>query len=206
MTRVRRVSVRLVSVRLVSVFLLVALVASTAAADRAAHLRTALDTFSKLGAPGRSALELELYDLVRTKCRAGSTRAAPACMAEVGRTVCAAKADRAACFAAADVILTNQSAEGDLIDNVTRMKLLRGSTDYHAAVNAELWKTYALLAAELALAPQGTDRAEQIHAFCAGRDRTVHACEPGAKACVPSLAYQRCAAALVWFVANEVTP
>jgi hypothetical protein len=181
-------------------------VAGTASADRAAHLRSALATFSALGPAGRSALDLELYDAVRTKCRAGSTRPTATCMADAGKTVCGARPDRAACLAAADVILTNQHAEGDLLDDVTRMKLLRGSTDYHAAVNAELWKTYALLAAELALAPQGTDRADQIHAFCAGRDRTVHACEPGAKGCVPSLAYQRCAAALVWFVAGEATP
>ena len=186
--------------------MIVALLVSTASADRAAQLRTALDTFAKLGPAGRSALDLELYDQVRTKCRATTTRPAATCLADVGRAVCGAKSDRAACLAAADVILTNQHAEGDRIDDVTRMKLLRSTTDYHAAVNAELWKSYALLAAELALAPQGADRADQIHTFCAERDKKVHACEEGEKTCVPSLAYQRCAAALVWFVANEVTP
>jgi hypothetical protein len=124
-------------------------------------------------------------------------------MIEVGRTICAARPDRATCVAAADIMLTNQHAETDLIDDITRMKLVRGSTDYHAAIAAEMWARYALLASELVLAPPASEPAARIDAFCAGRDNTVHACEPGAKACVASIAYQRCAAGLVWFVANQ---
>jgi hypothetical protein len=101
------------------------------------------------------------------------------------------------------VLLTNQHAEPDLIDDQTRMKLLRGSTDFHAAVLAALEAKYALLAAELALVPQATDRAAQIDGFCTTRDREVHSCEPGEKACIPSIAYQRCAAGLAWYVVTE---
>jgi hypothetical protein len=169
---------------------------------RIAHLRASLDALAKLG-PARGGLELELHDAVRTKCRVNTTRPATACMIEVGRNACAARSDRATCVAAADVMLTNQHAETDLIDDITRMKLVRGSTDYHAAIGAEMWARYALLASELVLAPPAAEPAARIDAFCTGRDRTVHACEPGAKACVPSIAYQRCAAGLVWFVANQ---
>lgn len=170
-------------------------------AARVAHLRAAFDALAKLG-PGRTALEVDLDDAVRTRCRVGTTRPATACMAEVGRAICSARPDRAACIAAADIMLTNQHAETALLDDITRMRLVRGSTDYHAAVGAELRARFALLASELVLAPPG-EPAARIDAFCTGRDRTVHVCEPGAKACVPSLAYQRCAAGLVWFLANQ---
>lgn len=187
--------------------ILLVLTAATATAEpmyastaRVAHLRAALDALAKVD---RKGLELELHTAVRTRCRANTTRAATGCMIEVGRAVCAGKPDRAACLAAADVMLTNQHAETDLVDDATRMKLVRGSSDYHAAIGAELWAIYALLASELALAPQAGEPAARIDAFCTGRDHSVHACEPGAKACVPSLAYQRCAAGLVWFVADR---
>lgn len=169
---------------------------------RIAHLRGALDALAKLG-PERAKLELELHEAVRTRCRVNTTRPSTSCMIEVGARICAAKPDRAGCVAAADVMLTNQHAETDLIDDITRMKLVRGSTDYHAAVGAEMWARFALLASELVLAPPAAEPAARIDAFCTQRDRTVHACEPGAKACAPSIAYQRCAAGLVWFLANQ---
>ena len=184
------------------------LVSATASAEptyaetaRVTHLRASLEALAKLG-PARGALEIELNNAVRTKCRVNTTRPATSCMIEVGRAICAAKPDRAACIVAADVMLTNQHAETDLIDDITRMKLVRASTDYHAAINAELWARYALLASELVLAPPG-EPAARIDAFCVGRDRTVHACEPGAKACMASVAYHRCAAGHVWFIANQ---
>jgi hypothetical protein len=168
---------------------------------RVAHLRASLDALAKLGAQ-RGPLEIELNNAVRTKCRINTTRPATSCMIEVGRAICAAKPDRATCIAAADVMLTNQHAETDMIDDITRMKLVRGSTDYHAAIGAEMWARFALLASELVLAPPA-EPATRIDAFCVGRDRAVHACEPGAKACIASVAYQRCAAGLVWFLANQ---
>ena len=171
-----------------------------ASTTRVAHLRQALDALSKLGATARHALELALHDAIRARCSVGTTRPSTTCLAAVGREVCAGKPD---CLAAADVMLTNEHAEHDLVDDATRMRLVRGSADYHAAVGAELWATYALLASELALAPPAADLAAQIDAFCAGRDRTVHACEAEAKGCLPSLPYQRCAAGLVWFVGNQ---
>jgi len=174
-----------------------------APAARVAHLRAALDGLAKLGADSRHALEVELHDAVRTKCRAATTRASTSCLIEVGQAVCGAKPQQTMCLAVADVMLTNQHAETDLLDDATRMKLVRGSTDYHAAVNLALRAIYALLAAELALGPQAGDDATRIDAFCAGRDATVHACEPGAKACVASMAYQRCAAGLVWYLGDQ---
>ena len=100
---------------------------------------------------------------------------------------------------------------------------MRSATDYHAALLGELRKRFAALAAELvigaatsngvaeshaspavpggAAAPNGV--AESINRLCATRDREVHACTPGDVACVPSIPWTRCVAALVWFVGDN---
>jgi hypothetical protein len=174
---------------------------------RVAHLSRALDALRALGAEGRKALELALHEGVRAKCRAAGRPPTTACMVEVARAVCGARGgDPAACTAAADVIVTNQHATDDLVDEQTRMRLVRTSSDYHGAVNGELWSRYALLAAELALHDGPGSDAERIDRFCATRDREVHRCAPRAKACLPSVAWQRCAGGLAWYVAShEVT-
>ena len=52
-----------------------------------------------------------------------------------------------------------------------------------------------------AAAAQGI--AASIDRLCATRDREVHACTPGDVACVPSIPWTRCVAALVWFVGDN---
>src|SRR5262249_61765384 len=61
-------------------------------------------------------------------------------------------------------------------------------------------RRYAVLAAELVLAGTTADDATAIDRLCAERDRALHACAAGDTACVPSLPWSRCVAALVWFV------
>ena len=169
---------------------------------RVAHLGEALAALRTLGADGRRALELDLHTGVRTQCHTPG-HPTTTCMIWVAVGTCNQRPDRELCQAASDVILTNQHAETDLVDESTRMRLVRTSSDYHAAVNAELWSRYALLAAELALSPPAADLATRIDRFCTDRDRTVHRCASGAKACVPSLAWQRCASELAWYVASH---
>ena len=52
-----------------------------------------------------------------------------------------------------------------------------------------------------AATPQGI--AASIDRLCATRDREVHACTAGDVACVPSIPWTRCVAALVWFVGDN---
>jgi len=167
---------------------------------RVAHLAAALAALRDLGDAGRLALERELHDAVRLRCKTG---ARPACMIDVARELCSTRVAVAACTAATDVMLTNQHAEHDLLDAQTRARLVRTSTDYHAAVLAELTTIYRLLAGELVLAAH-PDREvpAQIDRFCAARDEIARRCEPGATACVGSIAYQRCAAGLIWFISG----
>jgi len=174
--------------------------ASPAAHDRIAHIDRALAAVRALGVAGRDALDHDVYTAARTRCHADTATPTAACLIEAGRARCATSpGDRASCEAAADVVAANLRSTSDFVDDATRVRLVRGSADYRVALAAELRKRYALLAAELALANTGTDAAA-IDRFCRDRDLTIHACTPGDPACLPSLAWSRCVAALVWFV------
>jgi hypothetical protein len=135
------------------------------------------------------------------------------CLIAAARTACDGAPDRQRCEAAADVAVTNLRGETTLVDEATRMRLVRGSADYRAALAAELHRRYAVLAAELVVGNAGAggmpagaasagDDARAIDELCARRDRVLHACQAGDAACVPSLPWSRCVAALVWFVAG----
>jgi hypothetical protein len=174
--------------------------------ERAAHLDRALSMFLSLGPDGTRTFESEVYEAVRTRCKpSGLQSPASACLASVGESVCAGK--DAWCVPAADIILTNLHAENAFVPETTRMRLVATGADYHPAMLAEMRKRQAILAAELVLAAPGSKAdGARIDAFCADRDREVVACEPGAKLCVPSIPWQRCAAGLVWYVSTKDQP
>ncbi len=186
---------RATSPAVTQVVLAICLLAGVAAAEpardaRVAHLAQAL---AELQADPR-ALERVLYDAGRARC---GTTPTTACLIAVAREVAPAR------LAAADVIVTNLHAEHDLLDQATRVRLVRTSSDYHTGVLAELRAKYAILAAELVLAEPDDNLAARIDRFCALRDQTARRCAPGAPACLGSIAYQRCAAGLVWFASTE---
>jgi hypothetical protein len=169
---------------------------------RAAYVSRALAAVRGLGPAGSDDLERTLYSAARSQCHADTGTPTVTCLIDAARAACAAAADRARCEAAADVVVTNLRGQTALIDDATRIRLVRGSADYRAALAAELRRRYAVLAGELVVSGGGGggDDAAAIDALCADRDRTLHACQPGDAACVPSLPWSRCVAALVWFV------
>ena len=169
--------------------------AAPAREARVAHLTAAL---AQLRAGDPYALERALHEAIRTRCRTAASAATTSCMIGVARELCGSRS----CLAAADIIITNQHAERDLVDEPTRMRLVRTSSDYHAAVLVELRARYAILAAELALARPEASLAAQIDRLCVERDRIARRCAPDAAACLASIPYQRCAAALVWFAST----
>lgn len=185
-------------------FVVLALVLHTASAraetasGRVAHIEKAL---AELKTSSEAvALDREIYEAVRLRCKP----VALACMLTVARERCAQRG----CMAAADVIVTNQHAEREVLDDLTRMKLVRTSSDYHAAVLVELRETvYRVLAAELVLARPAASVAARIDKLCVERDHVAaRRCERGAAACVGSVPYNRCVAALVWFVSTQAAP
>ena len=177
------------------VLVLVLVLGSRAHADD--RVARALAAVHELGPAGRAKLDADLYAAARSRCHADAGMPAGACLIEAARALCAGDAR---CTAAADVVASNLRSIEDFVDDATRARLVRGSTDYHAALAAELHKRYGVLATELALAPPAGDDATAIDRLCRERDRKLHACAVGDAACVPSLPWSRCVAALVWYV------
>jgi hypothetical protein len=162
--------------------------AASAGDARTSYIATALDAVHGLGAQ-RAQLELDLYQACRQAGSCSDAIVEARCHRDV------------ACTAAADIIVTNLRAANSWIDQNTRAQLVRSSTDYHAVLLVELRKRYAALAAELVIGGNGS--AQSIDQLCATRDREVHACNAGDTACVPSIPWTRCVAALVWFVGDN---
>jgi len=168
-------------------------------AERVGYLARALTAVHELGPAGRDALARDLYEAARARCHAEAATPSADCLATEAAAIC--RADPT-CLDAADIVATNLRATHDWIDAAARARLVQAG-DYRAALAAELRRRYGALAAELALAgapgePAGA--AAAVDRLCLDRDRTVHACRPGDAACVPSLPWSRCAAALIWYV------
>jgi hypothetical protein len=190
---------------------------ATAAPDRGAYVSRAVAALRAMTPQARTALDRELYETARTACHADAQPPTAACLIDVARKRCGGDAS---CAAAADVIVANMLSVDDFIDPVTRIRLVRGSADFHAALAAELRTRYGVLAAELVLAgdaasgsaasggaasggaASGGNDGIAIDALCRERDRAVHACEPGDATCVRSLPWSRCVAALAWYVGS----
>lgn len=183
--------------------------------QRAAHVQQALTALVALGAD-RDRLEVALATAARQRCGAtGNQVPKLPCLLEVGAQLCRGGSYGGAetCAAAVDVMLVNLRSAGDLVDEATRVRLVRGAADYHAALLVELRKRYAALAAEWiledpeagAVAPAS---APSLDRFCARRDYRPKPprCDQLSETCVPSLSWQRCVAALAWFVTSPPLP
>lgn len=178
---------------------------------RTAYVARALTAMNSLGAAALR-LETALSDAARKRCAARSDQPPRLpCLLELAQKTCAASAAEyggaETCAAAADVILVNLRSAVDLLDEPTRVRLVRSSTDYHAAQLAALRLRYAALAAELVIQdPDASAEAPAspaaIDRFCAGRDHRPEPprCNQPSPTCVPSLSWQRCTAALIWLV------
>jgi hypothetical protein len=177
---------------------------------RVGYVRRAIAALVELGA-ARDDLEQRLYQAVRASCGATSATPALMCALEAGRRSCLDQP--ASCRIAADVMLVNLRGSSDLLDEATRLRLVRGGGDYHRAVLAELQRRYAALAAELVLAEPDAARelpvsAAAVDRFCARRDLSPSPprCAAPSPTCVPSLSWQRCVAAVIWFATAAEAP
>jgi len=187
---------------LVAILVVAGLGSAHAERDRRAYVARALTAVRSLGDAGRTKLDRDLYAAARTRCHADDETPAASCLIEAARSACGTDAT---CLAAADVIATNLRGTNELLDDAARMRILRKARDYRAELTAELSRRYAVLAAELVVATprDRADPAAVIDQLCTQRDRTIHACEAGATACIPSVPWSRCVAMLVWFVGGN---
>lgn len=220
----KSLSMKTTPVAIVAMFALL-LASKSAPADgyseqrRIEHVGAVLRSLLAMG-EGRDRLEAELAKAARQRCGASNTAPRLECLIAVARQICAGQGPE--CHAVADVIVVNLRMVNDLIDERTRRRLIRTSADYHAALLAEAQLRYAALAAELVIedsqasSPLGADSAageealpvspRAIANFCMRRDYRAKPprCSQPSPTCVPSLSWQRCVAALTWFVTTPV--
>lgn len=162
-----------------------------AAPARVEMIDGALEAVRAAGARGVAELEDAVGAEARDRC--GSSPAL-ACLIDAAAAVCEARepAARPACRLVADVVVTNRAAETARIGAGQRYQLMGSPDGYRAAMRRALRLRYARLAAELAVAPELTaDLGASIDRFCARRAR------------VTALAWQRCVAALVYYVGTQ---
>lgn len=177
-----------------AVIALVLVIAATAPAhadpaDRAAYVQSLVRAVSDTPAAERSAIIEALQLGARTTCRATFGKPALRCLAELARTTCRNRGP--ACLPIADVAMTNLVAEDEWVDTASRVRIMSATDDYRAAMDRELLRRFAPLAAEMSLAPDfaaGDELGASIDRFCARYTARRR------------LAWQRCAAALVWYV------
>jgi hypothetical protein len=156
---------------------------------RVAYLDRALAALRSLGAGGRRSLEEEVHAGARRRCRADRQTPSITCLIEVAGATCGARpvAARASCHLAADVIVTNLLAEEEMVDEGTRARLV-GQGDYRGRLRAALAARHRTLAADLVLAQPAGALPDRIDRFCTDAGE---------------LAWQRCAAALLWYLAEQ---
>lgn len=186
-------------IRRLAIALMALLVASPAAAGpyadpaRAAGIDAALEAVRSWPLARTRILNEALRLGARTECKAGTGAPPVACLIEVAAAHCAARPveEQGDCRLIADLLVTNMLGAGELVDRARRIELMSRSDDFRAAMDAELDQRYAELAAELVLdrgASALSEPGPAIDAFCVARART-HA-----------MAWQRCVAALVFYI------
>ncbi len=134
-------------------------------------------------------LREEIRSQTRIRCQGKNKTLVVRCAVEVGRQQCEGKGS--ACLALADVILTNGFGEDSFVTDAERYAILNRAENFRAELDKFLVGRYAELATELALENAHDQGATMIDKFClkvAKRNR---------------LPWQRCVAALVWFIGTE---
>jgi hypothetical protein len=163
---------------------------AAADADRAAYVEELVRAVTVTGdaARERDAVVAAVRLGARTSCRSAYGKPTVRCLLAVARDVC--KGKPATCLRVADVAVTNLLAEDEWVDTSTRVQIMNASDDYRAAMDRELEKRYAPLAAEMSLAPgfaTGDQLGASIDRFCVAYTSKRR------------LAWQRCVAAMVWY-------
>lgn len=165
-------------------------------AARIAYLGAQLEAIRTSSAADLTALEDEIYQGGRSKCQTASTRLRITCLIELGRETCALRpeAGRARCRLLADVIVTNLLGENQFVDREARFEIMSAADDFRPALIRELRARYAVLVTEMVVSRElgaAPDLNTGIDRFCIAYG---HARE---------LPWQRCVAAIIWYVGTE---
>jgi hypothetical protein len=139
-----------------------------------------------------------LRTMDRNKCRSAFRRLRVQCLIEAAARNCRSlKEDdkRQGCSLYSDIIVTTVLAEQELISEDRRFEIMQNNVDYRAAFRAEVRRLYGSLAAGFRLSPHYSCKAGDVACLATAID--AYCIDQADR---QSLAWQHCAAGLVWFI------
>jgi hypothetical protein len=176
---------------------LLLLLLAYAPGDRTAYLSGAIDALRAADSAKVGDASSYLRTMDRNKCRSAFRRLRVQCLIQAAAKNCRGlEAERQQqCTLYSDIIVTTVLAEQQLIPEERRFEIMQNHSDYRAAFRVEVRRIYGSLAAGFRLSqhyrckPGDTGcLAQAIDAYCIDQaDRQ-------------NLAWQHCAAGLVWFI------
>ena len=182
-------------------------VGSATIGERADILEHALKALSQVSATQIARLRTGLLAHIATRCQGSKPRLVVRCVIEAANLLCPGSlttshpTTQARCKTIIDIAATNFLGESSFVPAAERTRLVETAEHFRVALDRELTRRYARLALSMmAAAPTGslTDSpsslARAIDGFCVSRARQA------------TLSYQRCSAALVWFIASDRQP
>ena len=164
--------------------------------ERAVYAGRALAALRAMDRDRLDGIRRHLYDASRGPCASSFANLRLECLLRAARARCAREpaVRRVPCDLASDVIVTNRMSEGDFVSNRLRYELMKNNEDFTAALLRELASRYAVLTVEFTLSRHFVDPGDPA---------------PGvARYCVEhadarDLSWQRCVAAIVWYIAVD---
>jgi hypothetical protein len=165
--------------------------------ERTSYLSTAIEALRSADAAKVGDASNYLRTMDRNKCRSAFSRLRVQCLIQAAAKNCRSmEADRQQqCTHYSDIIVTTVLAEQLLIPEERRFEIMQKHSDYRAAFRVEVRRIYGSLAAGFRLSQHYACKpddtvclAKTIDAYCTDQaDRQ-------------NLAWQHCAAGLVWFI------
>ena len=177
---------------------LLLLLAAYAPGDRKTYLVEAMEAIRR--APPEKLTDAANYlrTMDRNKCRSTIRRLRVQCLIEAAARNCRSISDgakRQECTLYSDIIVTSVVAENRMISQERRYEIMQQHRDYRRALRSELQRLYGSLAAGFRLSDHYNCDAEDAGCLAGAIDSY---CSDQADR--QNLAWQHCAAGLVWFI------
>ncbi len=192
--------------------------------ERAAFIEKAIAAIAQTDVAVLTRLRSGLLSHITTRCQGIKPRLVVRCIIEAASVLCPTSSSMsgasetrsgtsevaktightlapARCKAIVDIAATNFLGESSFVSAAERTRLVETADHFRVALDRELTRRYAQLALAMMaavpfplLAESPSSLAISIDGFCVGRARQA------------TLSYQRCSAALVWFIAHADLP
>jgi hypothetical protein len=186
----------------------VALLVSLIAADhyspdaRAIYISSALEAIEDADKKTLADASNYISAMDRNRCRSAFRRLRAQCLIDAAARNCKSlPADkREPCAIYLDIVVTNTLAEQQMLSEAERHAIMEKNRDYKSALRLELQRRYGSLAAGFRLSKYYSCGAGSANRACLAAAIDGYCRD---QADQQTLAWQHCAAALVWFIATS---